>query len=433
MSSIYRGAQLTIVAAAGQDPTHGLPGVEPYRRSPNNGHHETFGSICLSALPRDILGGFKYFDDIRNTVWASRAWTFQEAIFSRRRLLFTESQLIFSCNTSTRCEWGGILRNDHFLLDGLQWCGPRERVHSLQRGACEIIEKYCLRRMTHHTDALNAIASTLNFVQASDEYHIWAVPFGVCTSSSDKRQRAISTCSNSAALLDSSEVQTVQIYLDWQSLRPRPRRQGFPSWSPLGWSLEKFRYHDTYEGCVFVDTPRGKESLSTNLQSAKANPAGMAQHISLPLKTRFVRIYRRGISQEVGIKDRIVLPLGHGFAHKSSRIYWDKVVGIDCEMKLAIICSEYGNAVDFLILEAHKGYYERVGWSHMYPETLRHLAEETSLLCLTDDKFKPMSLSENGTLEPLDEERLRAAFGDIDKEDLWYGEDEFQEELITLG
>jgi hypothetical protein len=121
MSTIYRGAQLTIIAAAGEDPTYGLPGVEPCRRFPDHGYHEVVGSTCLSALPLTILDGEAYFEDISNRVWASRAWTFQEAIFSRRRLLFTGSQVIFSCNTSTRCEWGRELRNDHDGLQGLQW------------------------------------------------------------------------------------------------------------------------------------------------------------------------------------------------------------------------------------------------------------------------------------------------------------------------
>ena len=44
-----------------------------------------------------------------------------------------------------------------------------------------------------------------------------------------------------------------------------------------------------------------------------------------------------------------------------------------------------------------------------------------------------MSLSAYGKLEPLAEERLRAAFGDIDKEGLWYEQDGFQEDYITLG
>jgi hypothetical protein len=87
----------------------------------------------------------------------------------------------------------------------------------------------------------------------------------------------------------------------------------------------------------------------------------------------------------------------------------------------------------FIILQAHDGYYERIGWSRLIPNTLRDWAETELIWCLAGDKFTPISLSADSELEQLDEERLRAAFGDIDEEYFGYGEDEFQEELITLG
>jgi hypothetical protein len=434
MSTIYREAQLTIIDAAGQDPTHGLPGVEPYQRSSNHGYYEAVGSIYLSALPGSILDGVAHFKDIRDAVWASRAWTFQEAIFSRRRLVFTESQVIYSCDTSTRCEWGRELTIAHRYLGGLQWCRVRKPVREglpiLK--ACEIMQEYCERKLTHDSDALNAIASTLNFIQKSDEYHIWGVPFRVYETSSDERQQAISIPSDSAALLDLYDVQMVQIQLEWYHLQPQHRRQGFPSWSPLGWSPGEINLRNTYQGYVFIDTPRGKEPLSTNLQCAKVDPAGMAQHISLLLETRSVSVCKNTVSGDGGSEYGILVPLGHGFAHMSV-IYWDKPVGVECEMKIAITSSSDRNRLLFLVLQAHDGYYERIGWFWLSPKYLRSSAEIKLLWCLTDDKFTPISLSADGKLEPLDEERLRAAFGDIDKEYFGYGQDEFQLELITLG
>ena len=432
MSTIYRGAQITIIAAAGQDPTHGLPGVEPDRRSPAQSYHEAVGSVCLSALPRRILDGDVYFENIRNTVWASRAWTFQEAIFSRRRLLFTESQAIFSCNTSTRCEWGRELRNDHPSLVGLQWCGAQDplRVGIPVRGACDTMEKYCVRKMTHDSDALNAIASTLNFIQRNDEYHIWGVPFRVCKLSSDERQKAISNCSNTEALLSVSNVKMIQIHLAWYHWEEtQRRRQGFPSWSPLGWSPGDMNYLHPYQGCIFVHTPRGRESLSTNLQSAKVDPVGMAQHISLLLKTRSARVCKRTVSYGLGSDHGIALPLGQGFAYMSP-IYWDEHVEVEGDLKIAMISSDYG--FHFIILQAHDGYYERIGYSWLLPDTLKTWAENGFLWCLADEKINPILLSVYGELEPFDEERLIDAFGDINEE-FWYGMDDFQEEYIILG
>ena len=432
MSTIYREAQLTIIAAAEQDPTHGLPGVEPYRRPPNHSYHEAVGSICLSALHESILDGIAYFRDIGHAVWASRAWTFQEAMFSRRRLVFTESQVIFICDTSTRCEWGRELTIDDPELGWLQWCMTRKPVRegSPMLRASRIMKEYCERKLTYDSDALNAIASTLNFIQKSDEYHIWGVPFRVCETSSDERQQAISIPSDSAALLDLSDVQMVQIHLKWYRWQPQRRRQGFPSWSPLGWSPEEMNFCDTYQGYVFVDTPRGKESLTTALQCAKVDPAGMAQHISLLLKTRFVSVCKHNRSYGIGSEDAVLIPLGQGFAHMCN-IYWDGPVEVECETKIAIF--SFDDGVEIMVLQAHDGYYERVGWSTLLADTLRNGAMSSQIWCLTDEKFAPISLTVDGKLDPLDEERLRHAFGDIDKVGLWYEQGGFHEEYITLG
>jgi hypothetical protein len=154
----------------------------------------------------------------------------------------------------------------------------------------------------------------------------------------------------------------------------------------------------------------------------------MAQHISLLLEIRSVSVCKNTVSSDGGSDYGILVPLGHGFAHMSV-VYWDKPVGVECEMKIAKISSGDG----FLVLQAHDGYYERTGWSWLYPSSPRIWAERNLLWCLTDDKFMQISLSADGKLEPLDEERLRAAFGDIEEDHLGYGQDEFQEELVTLG
>ncbi|KAK3386050.1 heterokaryon incompatibility protein-domain-containing protein, partial [Podospora didyma] len=86
MDLIYRGAELTIIAAC--DSAMGLVGVS-------------------SPRPEDDilrLGEVTFFQTIRQpwdgvslSEWNTRAWTFQEALLSRRRLIFTESQALFVC------------------------------------------------------------------------------------------------------------------------------------------------------------------------------------------------------------------------------------------------------------------------------------------------------------------------------------------------
>lgn len=95
MDYIYENATLTIVAMAGSDDTYGLPGIgtEPavFRNEPSR---VTLGGHMLVSLNPDIL------TSVQRSEWATRAWTFQEALLSRRCLLFTPEQVYFICRTT---------------------------------------------------------------------------------------------------------------------------------------------------------------------------------------------------------------------------------------------------------------------------------------------------------------------------------------------
>ena len=87
---IYNNAIATIIAAAGTDSMYGLPGVgrtpgaaQPFARV---GKHRLVSTL---STPKDL---------ITRSRWNTRAWVYQEALFSRRRLIFTEQQVFFKCN-----------------------------------------------------------------------------------------------------------------------------------------------------------------------------------------------------------------------------------------------------------------------------------------------------------------------------------------------
>ncbi|RYC59516.1 hypothetical protein CHU98_g6698 [Xylaria longipes] len=103
MDHIYENATLTIVAIAGSDDTYGLPGVgtEPII-SRNEPSQATLAGHTLVSLNPDIL------TSVRNSEWSTRAWTFQEALLSRRCLLFTPDQVYFICRTTY---WSEFLPN----------------------------------------------------------------------------------------------------------------------------------------------------------------------------------------------------------------------------------------------------------------------------------------------------------------------------------
>jgi hypothetical protein len=95
MHSIYAGADLTIVAAAGDDSNAGLLAMN---------------SPFLEEQPHFITGQRFTLDrrEMREVVefstWFTRGWTFQELVFSNRILYFTSERTYFCCNVGNWSE-----------------------------------------------------------------------------------------------------------------------------------------------------------------------------------------------------------------------------------------------------------------------------------------------------------------------------------------
>lgn len=90
MDKIYTNAEVTLIAAAGEGPHYGLPGVS--------------GTFC-KAQPALRIGDHHIVSTLRSgtklvheSKWATRGWTYQEGILSRRRLIFTDEQVFWECN-----------------------------------------------------------------------------------------------------------------------------------------------------------------------------------------------------------------------------------------------------------------------------------------------------------------------------------------------
>jgi hypothetical protein len=89
MGDIYRAAHFTIVATAGKNDSAGIPGVGSLARDPHSVAVSKQVTL-VSTLPHPTWS-------ISNTTWATRGWTYQEAVLSRRRLVFTPQQVYFEC------------------------------------------------------------------------------------------------------------------------------------------------------------------------------------------------------------------------------------------------------------------------------------------------------------------------------------------------
>ncbi|KAK5993407.1 hypothetical protein PT974_06837 [Cladobotryum mycophilum] len=88
MGRIYTQSALTLVIAAGDGVQSGIPGVSVPREEQLSLKTET--DLFTTTLLRPDL-------EVASSNWASRAWTYQEGLLSRRRLVFTPSQTYFQC------------------------------------------------------------------------------------------------------------------------------------------------------------------------------------------------------------------------------------------------------------------------------------------------------------------------------------------------
>ncbi|KAG7058290.1 HET-domain-containing protein [Colletotrichum scovillei] len=85
MNLVYARSCITIIAAAGQSPDYGLPGVGKTTREVF--HTFQIGSHTIRWVPPNAYWAEQ---QIQHSKWNTRAWTCQEAALSTRRLYFTD-------------------------------------------------------------------------------------------------------------------------------------------------------------------------------------------------------------------------------------------------------------------------------------------------------------------------------------------------------
>ncbi|KAF4873814.1 Nitrogen assimilation transcription factor nit-4 [Colletotrichum siamense] len=214
MHVIYRQAVFTIIAAAGNDSAFGLPGVS-IRRRQTQAHANVGGRLLASALE-------PFAHSSKSIKWNTRAWTYQEGVFSVRQLIFDTHQVTFVCAESQKCE--SLTHPSEVNTSSQSLFGVRNR------SAWEHISHYSRRDLTFESDALNAITATLNDYRdkASDTaFHAWGMPFAANLNVLDG--------SSPGPLSHATFVSEDAIFgfsLAWYSASPDLRRRhGFPTWS----------------------------------------------------------------------------------------------------------------------------------------------------------------------------------------------------------
>ncbi|KAH4613338.1 hypothetical protein HBH82_016160 [Parastagonospora nodorum] len=161
MGMIYSQAAATIVSLSGKDASAGLPGVREESRRVRQ-CSVTISPWQLSAkLPELSVA-------LQKSKWHTRAWTFQEAILSKRCLYFSDDQVYFQCQSGyytedchgdqTRHEWGSGFSNPfkQKVPESTDSFFSTFNVYN------NLVKGYSSRQHTFNSDSLNAFQGVLS-------------------------------------------------------------------------------------------------------------------------------------------------------------------------------------------------------------------------------------------------------------------------------
>ncbi|KAJ4989084.1 tol protein [Stagonosporopsis vannaccii] len=370
MGDIYAAAHLTVVAAAGQDPSYGLPGIFPTFRDLK---FEKLGNARIYVLPR--IEGLA--DAFYHSAWSKRAWTFQECFFSRRRLIFTDRQMIFVCNTSTRYEAKSepmVEENDDGWLAN---CTPRH--HTVVPTLDSIPMSRAVRYLSEHSDrvlrfdddALNAISGALNTLAREDVYHIWGVPFHVDVPEDHTEL--------------GRRAQQGEIALAWSCMYPGSRRRKqFPSWSTLGWIGTIYDHTPVETSGIFLQDNESSISLQDFMVKSNLDPTSWPRRLRLELPTAQFAIVRLSDTDSEQYNRRVALPYQERlYVHFATR--WDvdikdlpqtsTIKGVLLGIKVQTKSNLLPGSARVLLLQEHGPHYERVGSAKLELRDLDENAE----------------------------------------------------------
>jgi hypothetical protein len=295
MDAVYREAALTIVAAAGLDCNHGLPGIR--NRQPVS-YIDTVGDTTLITTQRDVI------QLMFASKWNERAWTLQEKILSKRLLVFTPQVIFFYCASSLwrediALEGGGsdVYLNEREVLDD-QILDRSVVSQSPEKVFAEsyslLVTAFVVRELSREEDALNAFSGICRSLESALGNFRWGLPsrlFGISLlwrSSSE----AVRSSSYDEHLYSSSWVRATPVFSRsmGKSFRGREtlppdspleainqntileRRNGFPSWCWAGWKHLK-------DSRVIFHQPMDVRSLLTFYEITSLLQRGVTQKL----------------------------------------------------------------------------------------------------------------------------------------------------------
>ncbi|KAH7309687.1 heterokaryon incompatibility protein-domain-containing protein [Stachybotrys elegans] len=271
MGDIYKGAHVTIIAAAGEYSEYGLPGV---RSSRNQQPVARLGDAKITLTQCDphvsILG----------SKWSTRRWTFQEGRLSRRRLVFTDQQVYFECNTMNCWEnvdvnldnWhlGDIRKNFRSgVMSATMLGSPEYGIQALKDPYVlylDAINNYSSRDITFEEDTLRAFQGIMdNFSQQPEVSmaQICGLPFPRLVCQHTHKSGATDTC-----LQKMNDWFAQSLCWGYSGLPGDSPRTSFPSWTWAGWRGQVYYYTRQ----IVVDDGQPWRAVSIAFLSDKNDP-----------------------------------------------------------------------------------------------------------------------------------------------------------------
>ena len=227
MGTVYMEALITIIAAAGDSASAGLPGVQPKSRKIEQDIARVNPELTL-VLPKQSE------TNIDSSTWNTRGWTFQERLYSKRLLVFLPDRIYWQCRSVLWVEdiiYEHPSAQDNQMMDHrvrLRYLNPDpewvpELPTNLSSGGQArlfhhptmdeyywVVHEYTLRQLTYSDDITRAFAGVLNVLKiALKDFH-HGLP-----------------------------ISHLDLALLWQPGQALVRRSGlatnFPTWSWMGW------------------------------------------------------------------------------------------------------------------------------------------------------------------------------------------------------
>ncbi|KAH8677945.1 heterokaryon incompatibility protein-domain-containing protein [Xylariales sp. PMI_506] len=430
MDLIFQNAEVTIVAAAGADPTFGLPGAgRTTRKRQPQGQVGKYNLVSSMRAPLIVVQG---------SVWATRAWTYQEAVCSRRCLIFTEEQVHFECRQvhcretinadlapakhnffhksvagGSRSSGGGGMME---VVSGLsRSLSPKDlRVH---------INAYSRRRLTYESDALNGLLGVFRTFQDQEDpiHHFGGLPvYPLHGDPTFLRGSFLAGLTWKAAPAPAEEEVGEESIASASSPAPAPpppttitttpeimkRRKGFPSWSWTGWSnpvdCTGVDEHDISPACqVQLSTHEGvwmdfeeafQKYISKNNFRSLSNVVEITAWV---VKISWAKFWRRG---RAGSANQVPKSLAWATAQAALDQNCDHRIGfplaLECEVDngsdlsaiaFLDISSKSPSFVVLLVVRMREnGVAERVGYLEVRRWETHKLSLESSEFVMTD-------------------------------------------------